>query len=300
MPTHRCACPACGRHLTVPNELLGRAVKCANCSEVFTATTDRSEETVIPDVYVLDEDDRPARRAKPDRSQRDYEPTRGKAVVTMALLGVAGFVDFISLFVDGWLYRLWMRLADGEAVPERTLETAEGMAGLVGIATLVVMIATAVAFLLWFYRVHRNLRGLGAAGLEYSSGWAVGGFFVPILNLFRPYQIAREVWKGSDPNADPADPTAWRLAPVSPLLLGWWLAWLGTNIAGNAAFRVSLRAETFTQQAYAELAAMISSALSVIAALLAILMVQAIEARQEARHRRLMEEADDAADQPAA
>jgi hypothetical protein len=123
---------------------------------------------------------------------------------------------------------------------------------------------------------------------------------VPILNLFRPYQIAREVWKGSDPNADPADPTAWRLAPVSPLLLGWWLAWLGTNIAGNAAFRVSLRAETFTQQAYAELAAMISSALSVIAALLAILMVQAIEARQEARHRRLMEEADDAADQPAA
>ena len=33
-----------------------------------------------------------------------------------------------------------------------------------------------------------------------GAGWAIGPWFVPILNLFRPWQIAVETWEGSDPD----------------------------------------------------------------------------------------------------
>ncbi|MBM3996772.1 MAG: DUF4328 domain-containing protein [Planctomycetes bacterium] len=32
-------------------------------------------------------------------------------------------------------------------------------------------------------------------GLTYTSGWAVRCWFVPILNFYRPVQIAQEIWR---------------------------------------------------------------------------------------------------------
>jgi hypothetical protein len=76
-----------------------------------------------------------------------------------------------------------------------------------------------MAFLMWIHRSHRNLSAFGAQGLTFTPGWAVGWWFIPIFNLFRPFQIVREIWQASDPGM-PAG-AAWRRAPSSPLI-GWW------------------------------------------------------------------------------
>src|SRR5689334_7274535 len=60
------------------------------------------------------------------------------------------------------------------------------------VAKLALLVATAVAFLIWFHRAHKNLPALGARELKYTPGWAVGGFFVPLLNLVRPADVMRE------------------------------------------------------------------------------------------------------------
>jgi len=44
----------------------------------------------------------------------------------------------------------------------------------------------------------------------------VGWFFVPLMNLFKPYQVVKEIWRGSDPG---------ELAggiPSGTALIGWW------------------------------------------------------------------------------
>jgi heme/copper-type cytochrome/quinol oxidase subunit 2 len=65
----------------------------------------------------------------------------------------------------------------------------------VGLAVIqiVIFIATVVVFLMWLYRAHENLTAFGVPKhqLEYSSGWAVGSFFVPIVSLIIPYRAVR-------------------------------------------------------------------------------------------------------------
>lgn len=92
------------------------------------------------------------------------------------------------------------------------------------------LLAAAVTFLLWFHRAHKNLGDAGLEWLEFSSAWAVGGFFVPFLNLVRPYAVMKEVWQGSDWLASSYEFDDWRATPPPPLILRWWLLYLGSNI----------------------------------------------------------------------
>jgi transcription elongation factor Elf1 len=57
--------------------------------------------------------------------------------------------------------------------------------------------ASSIAYFIWFYRAHKNLRRANVPGLKHASCWTVWGYFVPILNFFRPYQMMAESWKGS-------------------------------------------------------------------------------------------------------
>ncbi|MBI9051861.1 MAG: DUF4328 domain-containing protein [Anaerolineaceae bacterium] len=88
---------------------------------------------------------------------------------------------------------------------------------IVSIASLI----SAILLLVWFFRSHKNLLAFNTMGLKYSPGWAVGAFFVPILNLFRPYQIAQEIWKASDPEASTV---GWKQSKISIVVILWWLS----------------------------------------------------------------------------
>ena len=70
-------------------------------------------------------------------------------------------------------------------------------------------LVSGIAFLAWFYAAHKNL---SLAGLQpsYASGWTIGGFFVPFLNLVRPYQLMKELWRGSEYLVDATDEGDWQ------------------------------------------------------------------------------------------
>src|SRR3546814_11195073 len=58
---------------------------------------------------------------------------------------------------------------------------------------------------------------------------SVGWFFVPIANLWMPFQAMRQLSKAS------AKPGDWEAAYTSALLAWWWLFWLGWQVATVAA-----------------------------------------------------------------
>ena len=82
---------------------------------------------------------------------------------------------------------------------------------------------SAVLFFIWFYRSHKNLLAYNTQGLKYSAAWAVIAFFVPILNLFRPYQIGQEIWKASDPDASTV---GWKQSKIGIVVIFWWISML--------------------------------------------------------------------------
>ena len=59
------------------------------------------------------------------------------------------------------------------------------------------LIATYIVFGRWIVLAHRNLTGLGARYVEFTPGWAIGWFFIPVASLWKPYRAMRMLWKYS-------------------------------------------------------------------------------------------------------
>ncbi len=105
---------------------------------------------------------------------------------------------------------------------------------IIAIMFLIVYLVAGTSFLIWTYRIVRNAHTLTYRPLQYSPGWAVGYYFVPILNLFRPFQALSEAHRVSK------NPGDWAAAPGSHLLGWWWAMYIISNIAGQISFRLSM------------------------------------------------------------
>ena len=101
----------------------------------------------------------------------------------------------------------------------------------IDVAQVVTFLVCGFFCLKWIYRASRNAHAL-AEGLRTSPGWSVGWFFVPIANLWKPFQGLREAWQVS------ADPKAWQAQPTPELFRWWWGLWRASGILGNVAARV--------------------------------------------------------------
>jgi hypothetical protein len=146
------------------------------------------------------------------------------------------------------------------------------------LAQLALFLGTAIAFLVWLYRAEVNVRALGAEDMMVSPGWAVGWFFVPLVQLVMPFVAVRELWKAS------ATPRDWQLGASSPLIPLWWACWLGSVISGNIAFALS-RMEDYDAFLAADFTGMISAAFTIPSAILLAAIIGHIQAMQESpRH----------------
>lgn len=136
---------------------------------------------------------------------------------------------------------------------------------------------TVVAFAIWVYRANVNARQLGAQEMEFTPGWAVGWYFVPIFSFWKPYQAVKEIWRAS------RNPGAWQSEAVPSLLPWWWTFWVASCIAGNLAFRFSLSAHSTADLMVSTQVNMLASATSIPSAILAAVLVGQICDMQLAR-----------------
>src|SRR5262249_8900715 len=89
----------------------------------------------------------------------------------------------------------------------------------------------------WIYRANLNARRLGRQGLRFPPTLAVGYYFIPVLNLLRPYQAMKEIWKAS------ADPQHWETQKTPVLFPIWWSLWITAGILGQASNRAHANAK---------------------------------------------------------
>jgi hypothetical protein len=159
---------------------------------------------------------------------------------------VATLILALVAIISGVLQiELLSRLDRGYGYELTEVAQNDSRQALIGRLQVLLLIGTAIAFLIWFHRVNKNLPSLGLTGLIFTPGWAVGFFFVPFFNLVRPFQAMRAAWHGSDPSCLGLDFTSHRADFGSrlgtPKLVGWWWAlFLISNILGNIAARLFL------------------------------------------------------------
>lgn len=121
----------------------------------------------------------------------------------------------------------------------------------------VLFVITAIVFGRWIYRAHKNLPELGVRHPHFTPGWAVGCFFVPIVNLWAPYQAMRDLAKGS------RSPRQWELEDTPVLIVIWWILWLLVEFTSNAVFQMSARAHSLQALQEATVLRIVSGTLAV-------------------------------------
>ena len=216
-----------------------------------------------------------------------FVSAHGRAMILVALFATYIVVKFFSAATTVFdLLTEPLVIAAGERAEEQvTLQDLLLLLGWLG--AFVLYIALAVAFLVWLYRVSRNVPALGnpKSGVEYSPGWALGSFFIPFVNLVVPYKAVREVWVKSDPAVRTGDDFMFAQPSSAPLVLGWWIMWLASNVLSNIFWQLQGDAETPGAQGFMAGLKLLSDLVSVVAAVLAVMVVRGIDRRQAERAR---------------
>ena len=139
----------------------------------------------------------------------------------------------------------------------------------------------ALAFIAWLHRSRINVRAFGCRRFRYSRTWAIIGFFIPILNFFRPYQVVSEVWRASDPRAVET-PVAWIPMPVSRYVLAWWVMFLASAFLEIQAVGLVMHSGVTVEYLFAaRIIGVLAGIASASSAVLAYLVISGIEASQE-------------------
>jgi len=141
-------------------------------------------------------------------------------------------------------------------------------------------LVTGVLFLVWLRRGYRNLIAMRTPGLRHKPGWAVGAWFVPIMNFGRPIEIVNDTWRASDPEL-PAGDASWYLLRPPWWHAWWWACFVGYALSGWVAGRFSGATPAGFRTIFALI--LLSEVLSLPAALLCMRVVSDVTRRQRQR-----------------
>lgn len=140
---------------------------------------------------------------------------------------VLGFVQIAFIISSVLQYLLLERMQLGNYTQEEA--TANDVRHqIIAYTNVAVYIFCIVLFIFWFRRAYNNLNLSGRAYTKYPEGWAAGAWFVPFLNLARPYIIMKEIWE----KTQEATHNLITYKP-SKILGWWWVLWIINNIGTN-------------------------------------------------------------------
>ena len=204
----------------------------------------------------------------------NYENSSGLTKWVRYMLYAQVLVALVSIFSNYLEYQLLSDYQDG-IYTSQELAVADGEASdqrqqVVGIIYMLVFIVSGFLILRWIHRANYNARQLGAKKMEFTPGWAIGYYFVPILTLWKPYQAMKEIWQASH------KPSDWSFVKVSPLLGLWWFLWITSGVLGQAVFRMSIDADELSEFINLNVVTQFSDALAIPLALVTLAIINSI------------------------
>lgn len=155
-------------------------------------------------------------------------PLQGRQAVVIVTTAIAGVLSLVCAWLTYQQTGLLQRMLSGAYGKNRARALADAEASdaqfmMFFLIYTAATLAMSIAFLVWFYRAHVNAKAMSQVKFADTSGLAVGFFFIPIMNLFKPFVGMRDIWRGSF-----TSPGSFA-APPSTLVGIWWAAWISMN-----------------------------------------------------------------------
>jgi Domain of unknown function (DUF4328) len=200
-----------------------------------------------------------------------YESLRGReraVIVVFAAIFVAYLAAVASSLME---LNLLDRFESGALVSDGEVSDNDTRQRAMGLLQLALFVVAAIVFIRWLRAAYRNADAVAPGVRRYGHGWAIGAWFVPILNLWRPKQIVNDVWRAGAENPDDDRP--------SILLLAWWLSWIASTLLGRVAGRAAVDQDTIADLRTADFLYIVSDGWDAIVAVMAITVVRATTRR---------------------
>lgn len=140
------------------------------------------------------------------------------------LLKIDIAITIAAIVAQVYNYYSYTNLVSGTNLNE-TILLSEIIAGIIGVVQIILLIILGITFLQWIYRVNKNLQELSTQTMRFTPGWSVGWYFIPIANLFKPYQVMKEIWQVSHKNK----------ADNSSIVSLWWFFCITSSVVGRIA-----------------------------------------------------------------
>lgn len=132
-----------------------------------------------------------------------------------------GFLYLAAAFYAAYGLLLLVLYVDGAAVFDYFEEVA-----FLESASPFLSLGVFIAFVVWAFSAHQNLVFLGRQGVRHSNQAAIWWWLLPVANLFMPFRVMFETFRGS---LAPSGLKSWRTSPL-PKEAG---AWTGLLIGGR-------------------------------------------------------------------
>ena len=142
---------------------------------------------------------------------------------------------------------------------------------------LAALVGTGIVWLVWLRRAYRNLALVGSKRSRFTTGQAVGYWFIPLVNVVRGYQVMKDLWLRSDSRNDR---DGYDDLPAPVLLRGWWGMSLAWAVLEPVFTRLARDARTAEQLSDATHVGIAVGAVGIVATVLAIRVVREIDRRQ--------------------
>lgn len=206
-------------------------------------------------------------------------PNAQRAKTAIVFIYVILGVEIIALISDYFQYDLLESALNGRYISTDTAEANDSRQTFIGFSQFIFLLISGITFIRWFRRAYFNLH-LKVDNLLFAEGWAAGSWFVPIICLFRPFQIMKELYNRTDYFL--LEKVENYIPNTSNGSLGlWWALWIIVNFVGNISFRTSLGSETVQELLTVTSISMIMSVINIPLCLITIRIIKNYSIKEE-------------------
>lgn len=161
---------------------------------------------------------------------KTIEPIQGR----WQFLWISVALSLVPMLVESWLVysmlTIFIDISNGNSFAAFSLFKLAKLEETILIFYYVFFIASIVAVCMWVHRANKNMGSAGMKDIEQSPGMAVGWFFIPVANWFMPFNVMREIEKGSYSISKPNEYRTWKSNRTTPILFIWFFAHVVSSV----------------------------------------------------------------------
>ena len=161
---------------------------------------------------------------KDNQIKAEIRPTEGKAKLSILLIWVVLLFSFLGILSSYWGYQVYVLGKEIDSNGNEIFLLGEGL--ILG-GFLLSLLLSAIFFIKWFHTSYKNLEARGVS-VDSSANWTIWGWFVPFYNLYKPYQIMKEMFDKTLNfiKTNMSESIFNRHSKASLNVVIWWVLWV--------------------------------------------------------------------------